>query len=173
MSVATTFVELILRWSGQIASLDAAAHRDPLTGVANRRAFFDQLDQPGTGGALLYCDLDHFKPVNDRLGHAAGDELLQQVAGRLVECAGEDRTVARLGGDEFAVLCPDTTSEARRGLHRSVRPSRGRSSSPGSEVEVGISIGVAHAADDARRPSTAVRHAARPPGATVPRPSGA
>ena len=149
MGVAKTFVELILRWSGQIASLDAAAHRDPLTGVANRRAFFDQLDEPGTGGALLYCDLDHFKPVNDRLGHAAGDELLQQVAARLVDCAGGGRTVARLGGDEFAVLCPDTTIGQAEALASSIRAAIARPFVvSGTEVEVGISIGIAHASDD-------------------------
>jgi diguanylate cyclase (GGDEF)-like protein/PAS domain S-box-containing protein len=148
MGVAKNFVELILRWSEQVASLDAAAHRDPLTGVANRKAFFDQLEAPGAGGALLYCDLDDFKPVNDRLGHAAGDELLRQVAARIVEQAGQRGTVARLGGDEFAVLCPGTASDDADALAAAIREAVSRPFAvAGEEVHIGISIGVAHSAE--------------------------
>jgi len=139
---------MILRWSGQVARLDAAAHRDALTGLANRKAFFDELERPGTAGALLYCDLDRFKPVNDRLGHLAGDQLLRQVAARLVECAGDDRLVARLGGDEFAVLCPGTSGAEAAALATSIRAAVGRPFVvAGTEVEIGISIGIADAAD--------------------------
>ena len=146
MTVAKNFVELILRWSGQIAGLDAAAHRDPLTGLANRKAFFDRLDQLEAGGALLYCDLDRFKPVNDELGHVAGDDLLCQVAARLVACAGDGRLVARLGGDEFAIVCPGTTADEAASLAAAVRDAISRSFEvAGTVVEVGISIGIATA----------------------------
>ena len=98
MGVARTFVELILRWSHQVQELDSAAHTDPLTRLANRKAFFDRLEASVDHGALLYCDLDRFKPVNDLLGHAAGDELLRQVAGRLRRSgARSEDLVARLG----------------------------------------------------------------------------
>ena len=86
---------------------DLAAH-DVLTGLPNRREFSARL-AAGCGGktsfALLYLDLDGFKKVNDTLGHATGDALLQQVAVRLQEAV-PAATVARLGGDEFALLCP-------------------------------------------------------------------
>ena len=87
----------------------AAAH-DPLTGLANRRELLEQADrtfrEPFGDGmhALLLIDLNHFKEVNDTLGHAAGDKVLQEVASRLREASRDDDLVARLGGDEFAVL---------------------------------------------------------------------
>jgi diguanylate cyclase (GGDEF)-like protein len=86
------------------------ADTDPLTGLLNRRALQNRLNAamasavPGTGPALLLLDLDGFKPINDRHGHGAGDEVLCEVARRLREIAGEDADVCRLGGDEFAVL---------------------------------------------------------------------
>ena len=87
------------------------AHFDPLTQLPNRALFRDRLSQElaaaATGltrGALMYVDLDHFKRVNDTLGHSAGDQLLSIVAHRLKACTKEGDTVARLGGDEFTVL---------------------------------------------------------------------
>ena len=89
----------------------ALAERDLLTGVANRRRLQDCLDAAvaGCGGGetqavLLVVDLDRFKQVNDRFGHAAGDALLIEMAERLSRVCGEAGLVARLGGDEFAVL---------------------------------------------------------------------
>ena len=79
------------------------ASHDPLTGLANRALFDERLadaDEP----AVLFIDLDAFKPVNDRFGHAAGDEVLRIVARRLQTCVRATDTVARLGGDEFALL---------------------------------------------------------------------
>jgi diguanylate cyclase (GGDEF)-like protein len=87
------------------------AHYDPLTTLPNRVLFGDRLAQELANstaglsrGALLYIDLDHFKRVNDSVGHNAGDQLLTIVAQRLRSCTKEGDTVARLGGDEFTVI---------------------------------------------------------------------
>ncbi|MFO1425998.1 MAG: GGDEF domain-containing protein [Steroidobacteraceae bacterium] len=87
------------------------AHFDTLTGLPNRLLFRDRLAQELASsteskvrGALLYVDLDHFKKVNDTVGHAAGDQLLTIVAQRLRSCVKDGDTVARLGGDEFTVV---------------------------------------------------------------------
>ena len=87
------------------------AFLDPLTGLPNRRLFYDRLRQTLTGnirseqhGALLYLDLDHFKLVNDRQGHASGDLVLQSVAKQLSLCIRAGDTISRIGGDEFIIL---------------------------------------------------------------------
>nr|WP_166613947.1 GGDEF domain-containing protein [Kineococcus vitellinus] len=83
---------------------------DALTGLPNRRHFTAALERcvaEGASVAVLFADLDGFKAVNDTLGHAAGDELLQEAARRLAQAVGADGLPARLGGDEFAVLLPD------------------------------------------------------------------
>jgi diguanylate cyclase (GGDEF)-like protein/PAS domain S-box-containing protein len=144
MRAAKDFVELILRWTRQVELLDAAAHRDALTGLANRKAFFDSLSE-GEAGAVLYCDLDRFKPVNDELGHRAGDELLSAVAGRIQGCVRTDDIVARLGGDEFAVLCEGATEAQAAELAERIRAAVEQPFEVGgATARVGISIGVAH-----------------------------
>ncbi len=89
----------------------------PLTNLPNRRMLHDRLEQAikksrrtGKRLALLYLDLDHFKEVNDTLGHSVGDILLRDAAKRLTECVRESDTVARLGGDEFTLLLTDLDS---------------------------------------------------------------
>ncbi|HET7386484.1 MAG TPA: diguanylate cyclase [Nocardioidaceae bacterium] len=105
------------RYERQLAHL---ADHDPLTGLANRRCFdielqrhLDDCRRYGARGALLMLDLDHFKEVNDTLGHAAGDELLTRVATLLRTRLRDTDLVARLGGDEFAVLLPHADRKAR------------------------------------------------------------
>lgn len=91
--------------------LSYLAHHDALTGLPNRLAFAARLDNALARAkryshrvALLYLDLDHFKPINDTLGHGYGDRLLQTVAERLRNCVRAEDTIARLGGDEFVVI---------------------------------------------------------------------
>ncbi len=95
------------------------ANYDALTGLPNRLLFADRLSQAvgraqRTGGrfALLYLDLDGFKPINDRWGHGAGDQVLQETANRLLACVRGSDTVARVGGDEFVVILADAQDRA-------------------------------------------------------------
>lgn len=98
------------------AQLTHQAFHDPLTGLVNRAAFSDRVEhalthveRKGTTLAVLFLDLDNFKAINDRWGHAAGDEVLIAVAARLHECLRASDAAARLGGDEFAILLEDST----------------------------------------------------------------
>jgi diguanylate cyclase (GGDEF)-like protein/PAS domain S-box-containing protein len=108
--------------------LQHQAHHDPLTGLPNRRAFESRLRRAVQSAkemesrhALLYFDLDNFKPVNDTAGHAAGDELLRQLAKLLRSQLREGDALARLGGDEFAVLLEDVTPEQATFVAEKVR----------------------------------------------------
>jgi len=103
----------------RIIDLEARVDTDPLTDMANRRGFERELKRSlayvkryGTGVALVYLDLDGFKPVNDRHGHAAGDAVLKAIAAALTRNVRASDTAARLGGDEFAVLLWNVTSPA-------------------------------------------------------------
>ena len=94
--------------------LEHLAHYDALTGLPNRSLLRDRIEQAverairlDTKVAMFYLDLDHFKAINDTLGHAAGDALLKAVAQRMKTCVRAVDTIARLGGDEFVVLAPD------------------------------------------------------------------
>jgi len=128
------------------------AHYDALTGAANRALFRDRLEHAVTRArrdnapmAVVYLDLDHFKWVNDSLGHDAGDDLLRQLVDRIRACVRESDTIARLGGDEFTVIVegletPDAAQEVARKLHDAAKPPF---RIDGHEVTSGVSIGVA------------------------------
>ena len=109
----STLTDITLRKEAE-DEINHLAFYDPLTHLPNRRLLLDRLHQTMAAlsrsrcqGALLFIDLDNFKTLNDTLGHAVGDLLLQQVAQRLGSCIREGDTVARLGGDEFVVLLQD------------------------------------------------------------------
>jgi diguanylate cyclase (GGDEF)-like protein len=117
----TVVALLIARQSRQLTRERANAARDGLTGVANRGAFYEVASEElsrarryGHGVALAYLDLDHFKSINDSLGHRTGDELLVAFADLLRRSTRDFDTVGRLGGDEFAILLPETDAETAR-----------------------------------------------------------
>ena len=100
------------------ARLKYMAGHDPLTGLPNRQLFDDRLEhalaharRDGHGLAVLFLDLDGFKPINDEMGHHAGDQVLREVAARLERLVRTSDTVARMGGDEFVVLVDEITEE--------------------------------------------------------------
>lgn len=131
----------------------ALAFYDPLTQLPNRRLVMDRLTQEIVRArrlqqrlALLFIDLDNFKPVNDELGHAVGDWLLTSVALRIQGCLRESDTAARLGGDEFVVLLPELQSdEAALGVAHKIRLEIAREfvTPEGASLSISSSIGVA------------------------------
>ena len=129
-------------------ALHRLATRDGLTGLPNRGACLDRLTaELAAGGddlAVLFGDLDGFKPVNDRLGHAAGDELLVEVASRLRTCIRDGDLVSRFGGDEFVIVCRG--ADAVESVTARIRETFASPFTAGGEhVRVGVSIGVSRA----------------------------
>lgn len=129
------------------------AERDPLTSLRNRAGFESHLNECAATGqlpevALLYVDLDRFKPVNDRHGHAVGDEVLRQFADRLVQIIRPSDVAARLGGDEFAVVLTGVRSraDADRVADKVVAMAQRPFEVAGTTVSIGASVGVSHGA---------------------------
>ena len=142
---SVTLARLALQWLDQQRLLAWDASHDRLTGLTNRSEFQNQLEsRDGKARAVLYCDLDDFKPVNDRFGHRVGDQVLAAVAGRLRSTAGP-HLVARLGGDEFAILVHpmrDTNHPVELAVDI-LAALRQPVSTLGFLADVGVSVGVA------------------------------
>jgi diguanylate cyclase (GGDEF)-like protein/PAS domain S-box-containing protein len=143
------------------------ALHDPLTGLANRPLFADRVEQAlayrdgGELATVMLIDLDRFKSVNDTLGHAAGDELLRQVARRLRDCVRAEDTVARLGGDEFGVLVARPRADVAEELGQRIAA---RLSEPYTLADqtgryVSASVGLAVSSADGDNPDSLIRHA--------------
>ena len=133
------------------------AQHDTLTDLPNRKLFMDfltlelaQARRNRKSLAVLFLDLDHFKQINDTLGHAAGDELLQAVARRLKGCVRESDTVARIGGDEFNVLMPDLSQTDDVGVvvHKIMGVFEAPFRLEGVEVKATTSVGVSMYPED-------------------------
>ena len=148
--------------------IEYQAYHDGLTGLANRKLFRDRLVQALAVSrrkrrrlAVLFFDIDHFKLVNDRFGHETGDQLLQEVAARLVRAVRKVDTVARLGGDEFTLLLLDTESAdaavrvARKLLEAMTPPF----SAGGRSLSASASVGISLYPEDGDDEETLVRNA--------------
>ncbi len=159
--VAGGFGATVLAGRGRIDAL--LARRDPVTALGNRRAFEERLENLIAAGAqrvgVCYIDLDGFKPINDRLGHAAGDELLAACGARIARLIRPADFVGRIGGDEFAVIVAtpgaDVDAVCRRISAALERPF----TIAAAEVRLGASVGHAMYPDDARGASAVVRAA--------------
>ncbi len=144
------------------------AHFDPLTGLPNRRMLRDRLAQElkktardGKQLAILFVDLDHFKEVNDTLGHDAGDQLLIEAARRIRACVRDSDTVARMGGDEFTLVVPDLHTEARldRILHDVLQGMATHFQIGNEQVYITASIGITVYPTDGQEVETLFRNA--------------
>lgn len=152
------------------AAMRQLAQYDSLTTLPNRELFHDRLGQAielarreGSSLALLYFDLDRFKPVNDLWGHEAGDLLLKEVAKRLLEIVRKSDTVARVGGDEFVILLQGVGLRENAGwIAAEVREALAYPfvlANVPEEISIGTSIGIAYFPDDALSGDELVRMA--------------
>ena len=150
------------------AELDRLAHYDPLTGVPNRRMLVDRLNlavararRSGKSLAVCYLDLDDFKPVNDRLGHAMGDRLLVTITQRMLQTLRAEDTLARLGGDEFVLLLSDLSepNEWERVLGRVLAAVKQPVALGDVNAAVSASVGVTLFPADDVDADTLLRHA--------------
>ena len=135
----------------QISGLSDQAVRDPLTGLLNRRAFTERIAQEidrtrryERSFSLIMMDLDHFKAINDTLGHDVGDEVLSWVGRILTEHTRVADTPFRIGGEEFAVLCPATSTELAQALAQRLVDLVGEAKPPGGH-ELHVTISAAYA----------------------------
>jgi diguanylate cyclase (GGDEF)-like protein len=150
------------------AKIEKIAYHDSLTGLPNRQLFLNQMGmalrrarRTNTVVAVLFLDLDRFKVVNDSLGHAAGDLLLQTVSERIQSAVRGDDSVTRLGGDEFAVLCTEvgTPDDAMLVAERIIAAVKRPISLDGQEVFVTTSLGISLYPADATEPEALLKSA--------------
>ena len=148
--------------------LEQMAHYDSLTGLPNRKLFSDRLSQSIIRArrnqqlvGLLFLDVDHFKDVNDTLGHEVGDRLLQQLAIRLQGCARAEDTVARLSGDEFTMILPEmqAPTDAAIVATRILEALQDPLLAGGHELYTSASIGICVWPADGEGPGTLIRNA--------------
>ncbi|MFA5901000.1 MAG: MHYT domain-containing protein, partial [Hyphomicrobium sp.] len=162
MLILTIDVRLAQQLDEANARVAALAREDPLTGLANRRTFLEHLDaafrsraRGAPDFAVLFLDLDGFKDINDTLGHAAGDCVINEVAGHLRNAVRRDDLVARLGGDEFAILQRNVASPSDAGaLAEKIGAAIAQPCMIAhDEVCVTASIGIAQAVEKTTSPS--------------------
>jgi diguanylate cyclase (GGDEF)-like protein len=141
----------VVRLRDMVAQLMHTAAHDPLTGLPTRSVLLERLERElGRGGAdgtwiaILFVDLDNFKLVNDSFGHGSGDEVLAEMARRIVGCIGPEETASRFGGDEVVILHPHATGDSEVALGRRVLATLAQPIFvSGKEVVVSASVGIA------------------------------
>ncbi len=152
LAVAAAAEERLATQSRRIAQLEGLSRTDELTGLLNRRGFLGELRRAvararrtGETGVVIYGDIDQFKEVNDRYGHAAGDEALRQAGQLIAGAVREIDAVARLGGDEFAILLADTSWRNGRKRTRALQGMLDRIACDfsGVRIEARMSLGAA------------------------------
>jgi two-component system chemotaxis response regulator CheY len=152
MGVGSRILDLETRLSESLAREEALATRDSLTGLPNRRALFDRAraelnraQREGKSIGLVMMDIDHFKPINDQFGHAAGDEALRRVAEVLRKSKREYDYAGRWGGDEFLAILPGTSIMQAGMVAERIRSSieMVRLDAGAGAVELRLSLGVA------------------------------
>jgi diguanylate cyclase (GGDEF)-like protein len=144
------FASLAVERRGLYEQLSFRAQHDSLTTLLNRASLYDRLDAQicktsaeGGGVAVIYLDLDHFKEINDRFGHGAGDRVLQLVSRRILESVRHTDIAARIGGDEFVVILPGVGDRREAGrVGDLVANAIGQPDFHGPEVRIGASFGV-------------------------------
>lgn len=148
--------------------LDHLAHHDVLTGLPNRTLLLDRLGQSielarrqGQQLAVIFTDLDQFKHINDSLGHAVGDRLLQSVSQRLVDCVRHSDTVSRLGGDEFVLLLPhiEDAEDAALSAQKIIAALIPHHRIDTHELHIGVSIGISIFPADGLDAATLIKNA--------------
>lgn len=148
------FNRLLSRLKVHQSELQHQAHHDILTGLPNRVMLADRMQQAiahanrdRTGVALLFLDLDGFKPINDTLGHKAGDQVLQEITQRLLRVARHSDTLARVGGDEFVLLATDLGTPLAHGVRalaeKCISIVAEPLKLPQGDYKLGVSIGIA------------------------------
>ena len=149
------------------ARIHHLAHHDALTGLPNRMSFMERLDRQidraraaNRSMALLFVDLDHFKRVNDSLGHLIGDQLLQTVAARISASLRANDVVARFGGDEFIVLLDDASrDDVAQVAHKLLRAIELPIDAEGRDLSVTPSVGIAMFPHDGTTPTELIKNA--------------
>jgi diguanylate cyclase (GGDEF)-like protein len=168
VTAAAAIVHVLKRRNDQLlARLSTAARTDALTGLVNRQGFDERLEhalasdrRTGLQTALIIADVDHFKAINDLLGHAAGDAALRTVGQMALSVARNTDTVARMGGDEFAVILPGTDAEGAFAFAERVREAV-IASNWGEPAPLTMSFGIAESTADGLHADVLTRSADR------------
>jgi len=150
VALVAILILLLLRSTRERRRYQSLSHRDGLTGVNNHTRFFEiagtvlagarERDRPFT---LILADIDHFKQVNDRHGHLAGDDVLRRVGARLRECFGHHGDIGRIGGEEFAIALPNISPVGVQPLLERFRRSLQQIRDGDAPIPVTMSFGIA------------------------------